>query len=258
MVRPQKNGLDYFPLDTIADYDDKFQLLEAKYGVVGFAVIIKLIMKIYNEGYFYSWGEKESLLHSKRVNVNSNEVNAMVEDAVKWGIFNSCLYKKYNILTSNGIQKRFWEVAKRRTEVTIDKRFWVYNVNDIIVSANINLTNVNAGTQRKVKDSTVKDSTANIPEIDFDMFWAAYPKKKNKGNAEKAWDKIKKDMVLCNIIMDKLFIAKKTIDWTKESGKYIPHPATWLNAKGWQDEDNITGTAPPQKVGPITVVKKVW
>jgi hypothetical protein len=31
--------------------------------------------------------------------------------------------------------------------------------------------------------------------------------------------------------------AKQSEDWIKENGKYIPHPATWLNAKGWLDED---------------------
>ena len=30
--------------------------------------------------------------------------------------------------------------------------------------------------------------------------------------------------------------AKKSDDWLKESGKYIPYPATWLNARGWEDE----------------------
>lgn len=157
MARPQKEGLDYFPLDINIDYDDKFQLLEAKYGLIGFAVIIKLIMKIYSEGYFYTWGEKESLLHSKRVNVNINEVSAIVDDSIKWGVFNKNLYYKYKILTSNGIQKRYWEVAKRRTEITIDKRYWIHNVDDILVSANINWINADIGTQRKEKESRVEN-----------------------------------------------------------------------------------------------------
>lgn len=159
MARPQKEGLDYFPLDTDMDIkDDKIQLLEAKYGITGFGVLIKLLMKIYSEGYYYKWGEKESLLHSKRVNVDINIVNDIVSDSVKWGMFDSEIYSKYKILTSNGIQKRFWEVAKRRNDVIIDKTYWIHNVDIVLVSANINLINVDSGTQRIVKKRIVKES----------------------------------------------------------------------------------------------------
>jgi hypothetical protein len=143
MARPQKEGLDYFPLDTDMDLsDDKIQLLEAKHGIIGFAVLIKLLMKIYGEGYYYPWGEKESLLLSKRVSVDVNKVNDIVNDLIKWEMFHPQLYSKYKILTSNGIQKRFWEVAKRRNEVTIVKQYWVFNVDMILVSVNINVVNV--------------------------------------------------------------------------------------------------------------------
>jgi len=40
MARPQKNGLDYFPLDVDMDQDDKIALIEAQHGVVGFAKTI--------------------------------------------------------------------------------------------------------------------------------------------------------------------------------------------------------------------------
>jgi hypothetical protein len=159
MPRPQKDGLDYFPLDTDMDLkDDKIQLLEAKHGIIGFGVLIKLLMKIYSEGYFYTWGEKESLLHAKRVNVDINKVNEIVLDSVKWGMFNSEIFDKYKVLTSNGIQKRYWEVAKRRMEITVIKQYWVFNVDEILISANINLINVDGGTQRKEKKRIVKES----------------------------------------------------------------------------------------------------
>ena len=70
----------------------------------------------------------------------------------------------------------------------------------------------------------------------FTLFWQAYPNKKSKGQAEKAWDKIKPDELLFELIMSKLQEARSSPNWTKEGGKYIPYPATWLNAKGWEDE----------------------
>lgn len=166
LARPQKEGLDYFPLDTDMDLkDDKVQLVEAKYGVAGFAVLIKLLMKIYSEGYYYQWGENEGLLFSKRVNVDINTVNDIVNDLVKWGMFDADIYKKYSVLTSNGIQKRFWEVAKRRNDVIINKAYWVHNVDIILVSANINLVNVDGGTQRKEKNRIVKESKEDYADF---------------------------------------------------------------------------------------------
>ncbi len=45
MPRPQKAGLDYFPLDTDMEKDDKIALIETKYGIVGFGIVIKLFKK---------------------------------------------------------------------------------------------------------------------------------------------------------------------------------------------------------------------
>ena len=72
----------------------------------------------------------------------------------------------------------------------------------------------------------------------FDEFWAQYPKKRNKGQAERAWAKIKPDEQLFKAILDGLERAKKSRDWLKNEGQFIPYPATWLNAKGWEDVHN--------------------
>lgn len=70
----------------------------------------------------------------------------------------------------------------------------------------------------------------------FDLFWAAYPRKKSKGDAVKAWNKLKIDNLLYALIMDKLDAAKNSRDWTKDGGQFIPYPASWLNKKMWDDE----------------------
>lgn len=72
----------------------------------------------------------------------------------------------------------------------------------------------------------------------FEIFWKAYPKKKNKGQAEKVWEKIKPTKELTDSMLKKIEQLKKTNDWIKDGGQYIPFPATWLNAKGWEDEIN--------------------
>ena len=77
----------------------------------------------------------------------------------------------------------------------------------------------------------------------FALFWLAYPKKKSKGVAERAWATINPDEQLAERICAAVERAKTSADWLNEGGKYIPHPATWLRAKGWEDEIKAPGRA---------------
>ena len=70
----------------------------------------------------------------------------------------------------------------------------------------------------------------------FDAFWQAYPRKVAKPEALKAWTKLKPDAELAEKIMAGLESAKKSRDWTKDDGQYIPHPSTWLNQHRWEDQ----------------------
>jgi hypothetical protein len=71
----------------------------------------------------------------------------------------------------------------------------------------------------------------------FEEFWLAYPRKSSKGQAEKAWHRdVNPDTQLFSQIMVKLEDAKKSEQWTKDGGQFIPYPATWLRAKGWLDD----------------------
>lgn len=72
----------------------------------------------------------------------------------------------------------------------------------------------------------------------FVEFWLAYPKKKSKEPARKAWKKANahESKKLRLKIMEGLELAKKSEDWLKSKGQFVPYPASWLNAKGWEDE----------------------
>ena len=83
----------------------------------------------------------------------------------------------------------------------------------------------------------------------FDEFWAAYPKKKAKEDARKAWAKLKPDEALGKAIIQAVEESKKADDWKKEKGKYIPYPATYLNGKRWEDERNDTDGAAAGSTG---------
>jgi hypothetical protein len=78
----------------------------------------------------------------------------------------------------------------------------------------------------------------------FERFWEAYPKKRSKGQAEKAWKKLAMSEGLFERIMAAIQKARASPDWQKDHGQYIPYPATWLNAKGW--EDDVGGVQKPK------------
>jgi hypothetical protein len=70
----------------------------------------------------------------------------------------------------------------------------------------------------------------------FDKFWSAYPRKVAKPEAMKAWIKHKPDAELLAAILKGLEAAKRSKDWLKDDGQFIPHPSTWLNQRRWEDE----------------------
>lgn len=139
MARPLKDGVDYFPLDTVLD--TKFELIEAEYGLTGFAVVVKLLQKIYREhGYYCEWTDEVALLFSKQVNEGCNVVSEIVSASVRRGIFDKDLFDKYHILTSNGIQKRYFEAVSRRTQINIIDEYLL--VSDTQIGENVNKTQV--------------------------------------------------------------------------------------------------------------------
>lgn len=81
-----------------------------------------------------------------------------------------------------------------------------------------------------------KSDVLNGHRCGFELFWGQYPKKRNKGAAEKAWATLQPDDVLLGTMLSKIDQAKQTADWQQEKGRFIPYPASWLNAKGWEDE----------------------
>jgi hypothetical protein len=80
----------------------------------------------------------------------------------------------------------------------------------------------------------------------FDQFWAAYPRRVGKQDAQKAWAKIKPDAVVQALILKAIENQKQGADWRKEDGQFIPHPATWLRAGRWLDEVRPYVAPPPK------------
>lgn len=157
MARPTKEGLEYFPLDTDIDQDEKIIVVVAKYGMRGFGVIVRLMMEVYRNGYFYHWTEKEQYVFSMKIVETPDFVNEVVQECLKWGFFHQELYDKYGILTSKGFQKRFLLAVNRRKGVIIKQEYDLVkedNVDNNSVNDDINPENddINTTKEKKVKE----------------------------------------------------------------------------------------------------------
>lgn len=94
-------------------------------------------------------------------------------------------------------------------------------------------------TKEQPRNTYNKDNKGNKENIYADVFlsfYNDYPKKIAKPAAYKAWQKINPDSSLVVLIMGGLSKWKVSPDWLKDNGQYVPHPATWLNQRRWEDD----------------------
>lgn len=118
--------------------------------------------------------------------------------------------------------------------------------NDLIDTTYSDLPLFNKNTDST--DISISDSTLQIPLISpeekmkllFDEFWAAYPRKDDK---KRAWLKFKAIKNLEKVfpdIMADVENKKKSEQWNKNGGQFIPMPSTYLNNERWNDEETVT------------------
>ena len=97
---------------------------------------------------------------------------------------------------------------------------------------------------------------------DFDLFWSHYPKKKNKGDARKAWKQTEAIRPPTPVIIEAIERGKASVDWHKADnngvvGAYIPYPASFIRGERWEDEYTVRlssiKTVVPEPVAPAIV-----
>lgn len=97
----------------------------------------------------------------------------------------------------------------------------------------------------KIKDRIDKNNntcpSGDVQEADFEAFWKVYPKKVAKKKAYQAFKKIKTPV---SVLIEAVEKQKKSEQWMRDHGQYIPFPTTWLNQERWIMEDDVE---PPQQ-----------
>lgn len=71
--------------------------------------------------------------------------------------------------------------------------------------------------------------------VEFERFWELYPNRKAKPAAERAFIKAREEGTEAATIFNAILDHAKSDQWVRDGGKYIPHPATFLNQKRWLD-----------------------
>lgn len=201
MARPLKEGVDYFSLDCYMD--DKIKMIQAEFGLKGFAIVVKLWQTIYREhGYYCERNEEKKLLFASEEGADCGPglINEIVQACIRRDIFSKKLFDKYQILTSRGIQKRYLSITAKRKKAEMKKEYSLVEVahnsiNDDNNRVNVGKNQVNSvdNTQSKVKESKVNNNapasaSSDLPEEDDEgmdpdeayRIWKAQQEKKNE------------------------------------------------------------------------------
>lgn len=99
------------------------------------------------------------------------------------------------------------------------------------------------GREGKGKEGKEDDASA------FDTFWNAYPKKEAKKDASIAFAKLNPNPELLALMLAAIATKAASADWTKEGGKYVPLPASWLRAERWNDEGVTLAAVGGDRIG---------
>ena len=110
------DGINYFPIGVNFMEENAMEVIEAKYGIKGPAIVLKLLCKIYKEGYYIRWDEEQCLIFANKAGreVQTEEVKGIIKILFIKGILDENSYREDGILTSESIQKVWLEATKRR------------------------------------------------------------------------------------------------------------------------------------------------
>lgn len=89
----------------------------------------------------------------------------------------------------------------------------------------------------KRETGTRPDGAGGVPS-GFDRFWEAYPRRVSKQDALKAWGQLAPDDDLVDLIVAGVERWKTCDQWTRDGGKFICYPATFLRGRRWEEDDN--------------------
>lgn len=216
MARPPKKGIDYSGWSvSIFDNDTKIDKLLDAQGWTGFGIYFYLCQRAYGgEGYFYQWCYDDCASTSRKMGggIGAGTVKETVDYCLQIGLFDKGLFDRWGVLTSRGIQRRYWEVVKGRDVRSVISDYWLLRddeckgllktpLNPNFPERNPNFPERNSNfPERNPSFPGIKESKLNKSKVKqrerlrrIEDFISAYPKACNRYLTEKAY---------CDLIMD--------------------------------------------------------
>lgn len=165
MARPNKQGIDYFPFDVDFFSDIKIRKIARACGSQATSILICLLCNIYKDkGYYILWDEDLPFVIADTVGVSEGAVKEVILKALQVDFFDQDIYKKHNVLTSLGIQKRFKSAVYKREKIEYIEEYIVSDAIKIVSDVKNQVSDVRS-TQSKVKERKEKKSKKNNKEI---------------------------------------------------------------------------------------------
>lgn len=234
MARPTKQGLDYFPVDV--QFDEKVEMFVVEEGADGLGILLTIWQLIYqNEGYFIKNDDDLLVLVRRRSMAEMARIKSIIVSLLRRGVFDPEKNQEFNILTSRAVQRRFFAASSRKKEVNVYKNY-IYDGINLPNCVQTVCKNSTKGKGKGKGNNIRSKNDTESSQKQFDIFWERYPRKQSKKKAMEAWKKIKFENGLFEQVLASLDMAKKTTEWTRDNGRFIPYPSTWLNGRRWEDE----------------------
>lgn len=156
MARPNKQGLDYFPLDVGIFENDKILAISGEFSVKGEIIVLRLLCEIYRNGYFVEFSELLKNKLARLGGLSGGLVDEVVRKLVKYEFFDGFVFSEYNILTSKNIQKVYLEASKRRKDIDLSQ-YWLLDEVNVYINSPSSKINAYINAQSKEKESKVNN-----------------------------------------------------------------------------------------------------
>lgn len=128
MARISKPGLDYFPLDVNFFQDRKVRRISNRHHAAGIAgTHFPALPHLQRKGIYVAWNQDTLFDISQEVCCEEEEMQAIIDDCLSVGLFDTYIYKEYGILTSQAIQEQYHKIitdSRRKYKLPLE-RFWL-------------------------------------------------------------------------------------------------------------------------------------
>lgn len=182
MGRTNQTGLSFFSFDVDFFEDDKIMLIEDEFGTRGIYVLIRLLCRIYKDGYYYKFGDDECRLFSRKLGIdeiNKEFIDKVVDCAVRRGFFSKQMFEQQGILTSHGIQNRYLEATRRFKEVVMNNDYLLIPISK---RSNVITGKTECEIELQFDNPDIRDRIYEIfffknypePSAEIDRFYAYY------------------------------------------------------------------------------------